>query len=227
MAILLCFMPFLLLCWKKMRQENAWWVIAIYWLMNGLVNLPEAGLFQFSISRHWQERFTFSYNLAEAPLVLLAFAFATSGKPRRQLLLLIFLFVAWEAALIGWKGYNVSSRMLLIGTGLLLILAYSITGLIQYVKRMEHTRFENAMIFIYAAFLFDYGSFLIIYIFAHIHTSGISTGADSFLLYFISLLISAAVTTLGLWSYGIKKIHRRPHSGLTGPREYSPSPADR
>jgi hypothetical protein len=222
MAILLCFIPFLLLGWKKMRQENTWWVIGIYWLFSGLVNLPEIPFFQSNISRSWQERLAFSYNLVETPLVLLTFAFATSGRQRRQLLWLFVLFIAWETALIGWKGYNLSSRTLLIGSGLLLILLFSITGLIQYVKKMEHTRFENSMVFVYAALLFDYGSFLIIYIFAHIHTNGNNNGSDSFLLYFISLLISAAVTTLGLWSYGIKKVRRR-HGLDPGRRAYSSS----
>jgi hypothetical protein len=220
MAILLCFIPFLLLSWKKMRQENTWCVIGIYWLLNGLVNLPEMGFFAFTLSRQWQEKLSFSYNLAETPLVLLTFAFATSGRQRRQLMLLILLFIIWEATLLGWKGYNYSSRTLLIGSGLLIILVYSITGLIQYVKRMEHTRFENSMVFVYAALLFSYGSFLIIYVFAHIHGSGTSNGTDSFLLYYISLLISAVVTIMGLWRYGVRNVRSRgPHS----PARYSSS----
>jgi hypothetical protein len=215
MAILLCFIPFLLLGWKKMRQENTWCVIGIYWLLNGLVNLPEMGFSPFSLSRHWQEKLSFGYNLAETPLVLVTFAFATLGRQRRQLMLLTLLFITWEAALLGWKGYNYSSRTLLVGSGLLIILIFSIIGLIQYVKRMEHTRFENSMVFVYAALLFSYGSFLIIYVFAHIHGSSTSNGTDSFLLYYISLLVSAVVTIMGLCSYGVRNVRRTgPHSRL-------------
>jgi hypothetical protein len=223
MAILLCFIPLLLLGWKKMRQEKAYWIIGIYWFFNGLVNLPGIGVFSFNLSRHWQERSSFSYNLAETPLVLLIFAFASAGRQRRQLLLLFVLFIAWEAALISWKGYNLSTRLLLIGSGLLSILIYSIIGLIQYVKKMEHTRFENSMVFVYASLLFAYGSFLIIYIFAHIHSNGNSNGTDSFLLYYVSLLISAAVTTMGLWSYGVKKARRPRDSHLRVVGKYNPS----
>jgi hypothetical protein len=71
---------------------------------------------------------------------------------------------------------------------------------------MEHTRFENSMVFVYAAALFAYGSGLIIYIFAHYHPAGSNNDdTDSFLLYYISLLLSAIVTSTGLWSYGIRK----------------------
>jgi hypothetical protein len=212
MAIGLCFIPFLLLGWKKMRQVNTYWIIGIYWLLNGLVNLPELGIFTGS---RWQEKLTLSYNLAETPLVLLVFGLASSGRQRRNMLLLILGFIAGEAVLISWKGYNFSSSTLIIGSGLLLILTCCITGLIKYVKKMEHTRFEHSMVFVYAALLFAYGSFMIIYIFAHIHSNAIGNGTDSFLLYYVSLLISAAVTSMGLWSYGIKKVrHHHPGAGI-------------
>jgi hypothetical protein len=94
----------------------------------------------------------------------------------------------------------------MLASGLLLIIAYSLTGLVQYIKKMEHTQFENSMVFVYGSLLFAYGSFLIIYIFAHAHGNGGSTenDTDSFLLYYISLLLSSAVTSAGLWSYGIR-----------------------
>ncbi|HXB90923.1 MAG TPA: hypothetical protein VNU72_01480 [Puia sp.] len=222
-AIWLCFIPFLFLGWKKMRQVGAYCIIGFYWLLNGLVNLPDLNIFSSSTAHYWQEMLVYGYNLAETPLILLAFAFAIAGKSRRQLLLVTAVFIAWEAFLIGWKGYDNSTRMLITGSGLLLILACCITGLLQYVKKMEHTRFENSMVFIYAALLFDYGSFLIIYIFAHIHSTANANGMDSFLLYHISLLISAAVTAMGLWSYGIRKTHRRPMAPLRPNSRYSSS----
>jgi drug/metabolite transporter (DMT)-like permease len=218
MAIGLCFLPFLLLGWKKMRQVNAYWVIGIYWLLNGLVNLPELGLFAGS---RWQEKLTFAYNLSETPLVLLVFSLATFGRQRRNLLFLILGFIVGEAVLINWKGYNFSSSALIIGSGLLLILTCCIAGLILYVKKMEHTRFENSMVFVYAALLFAYGSFMIIYIFAHLHPNGSGNGTDSFFLYYVSLLIAAAVTSMGLWSYGIKKVRNEHPKGinLRAPRD--------
>jgi hypothetical protein len=87
-------------------------------------------------------------------------------------------------------------------------------GLWDYLKKMEHSRFENSMVFIYASLLFAYGSMLIIYIFAHFHHStGKAAGdADSFLLYYVSLLLSAAIASAGLWSYGIRRSRPSPWS---------------
>ena len=215
MAIGLCFVPFLLLGWKKIRKVPTFWIIGIYWLLSGLVNLPlpqtpggDHGL----LSRPGQ-----LYAMVETPLVLLVFAGASSRHLKRQLWLVVLLYIAGECWLVAWKGYGRLSSQLIPGIGLLLILTYSIVGLVLYVKRVEHTRFENSMVYIYAADLFAYGSGLIIYIFSHYHpwadhpsgnhaSSGLgNSDADSFLLYYISLLLSALVTCTGLWSYGIRK----------------------
>ena len=212
MAIGLCFVPFIFLGWKKIRQVNTYWVLGIYWLLNGLVNLP--ALQTAGGSHGMLSRLNWLYTMAETPLVLLAFASACSGRQKRQLLLVLFLYIVGECLLVGFRGHSLLTSELIMGSGLLLILLYSIIGLVLYVKKMEHTRFENSMVFVYAADLFAYGSGLIIYIFAHYHPAGSSNDdTDSFLLYYISLLLSAIVTSTGLWSYGIRKVgksHHRP-----------------
>jgi len=214
LAIVLCFVPFLFLGLKKMRQVNTYWVIGIYWLFNGVVNLPTAGLVPSDAGRAMLQRINNFYTFTETPMVLLAFAFASSGRWRKQLIWVMLAFVVAESALLAWKGYTMTSRAWITGVGLVLVLGYSVAGLWQYLKKMEHSRFEDSMVFVYAALLFGYGSFLIIYIFAHYRTGPAAityNEADSFLLYYISLLLSACVTCTGLGSYGLRKKRvRRP-----------------
>jgi hypothetical protein len=208
LAIVLCFVPFLFLGLKKMRQVNTYWVIGIYWLFNGLVNLSTAGLIQSASGRAVLHRINNFYTFTETPMVLLAFAFASAGWWKRQLIWVMLAFIAAESALLALRGYTMASRGWITGVGLVLILGYSVAGLWQYLKQMEHNRFEDSMVFVYAALLFGYGSFLIIYIFAHYRTgpAGVTYNeADSFLLYYISLLLSACVTCTGLGSYGLRK----------------------
>jgi hypothetical protein len=214
LAIVLCFVPFLFLGLKKMRQVNTYWVIGIYWLFNGLVNLPTAGLIQSTGGQAMLQRINHFYTFTETPMVLLAFAFASTGRWKKQLIGVMLAFVAAESVLLAWRGYNISSCAWITGAGLVLVLSYSVAGLWQYLKKMEHSRFEDSMVFVYAALLFGYGSFLIIYIFAHYRTgpAGVTYNeTDSFLLYYISLLLSACVTCTGLGSYGLRKKRvRRP-----------------
>jgi hypothetical protein len=208
LAILLCFVPFFFLAWKKMRRDKAYWMVGIYWLANGLINLPNLniGLFGHSGNVSWQDRLTVVYNLLDTPLVLLLFYHGTPARRRRRRILLsMLLFTALEIILVGWRGYNFTTGTMIIGTGLALILVFTITGLMEYMRQMEHTAFENSMVFVYAALLFAYGSFTIIYIFMHTHSGNLINIRDSFLLYYISLFLAAVITSLGLWSYGFRR----------------------
>jgi len=186
---------------KKMRQVNTYWVIGIYWLFNGLTNWLSLN-----------QLIKYFYTFTETPLLLLAFAFACKGRMRRQLLWVMVGFMVGETILLVLRGWNNTSCAIITGAGLLLVLTYSIAGLWKYLTQMEHSRFEDSMVYIYAALLFGYGSFLIICIFAHYRTgpTGITYNeTDSFLLYYISLLLSALVTSAGLGSYGFQKKRTR------------------
>lgn len=213
-AVILCFIPFIFLGWKNMRKVRTWWVLGIYWLLTGMDNLLEVCMASGSPGHYGGiiRQLGIGYSLIETPLVLLAFAFAKQGRSRKGLLLLLLLFLAAEPILFRLQGND--SLLLIMGSGLAIIILFSLAGLLDYLKKMEHTRFENSMVFIYASLLFSYGSMLIIYIFAHFHyTAGTnSTDTDSFLLYYVSLLLSAAVTCAGLWSYGIRRSRPRPWS---------------
>lgn len=203
-AIILCFIPILLLFSRKMRQVKAYQVLGIYWLFNGLVNFINLDIFPGFRSVIPQDRLIFYYNLLDTPLVLLLFSCAVRGYHRKVLRFSLLLFIVGESILVSWKGYTFISSALIIGAGLVLILAYAITGLVQYMKKMEHSPFENSMVFVYAALLFAYGSFLIIYVFIHFRGNNEGSTKDSFLLYYISLLLSAIITILGLWNYGLR-----------------------
>ncbi len=200
-----------------MRKVRAWWVLGIYWLLTGFDNLLEIWMTSGAPGHHGGpvHQLSVIYSLIETPLVLLAIALARQGRSRTVLLILLVLFVAAETILIRFQG-NVS-LLPIMGSGLAIIILYSLTGLLDYLNKMEHTRFENSMVFVYASLLFLYGSTLIIYIFAHYHVAG-KTGnsMDSFLLYYISLLLSAAITSAGLWSYGVRRPRPRPWSVSAG-----------
>jgi hypothetical protein len=216
-AIVFCFIPFLFLGWKNMRPIRTWWVLGIYWLLNGIDNLLELRFASGSAASHlFVQEVSIAYTVLETPLLLMAFALAKQGRSRKGLLLVLALFIVAESILLRFRGHDALG--LIIGSGLGLIILYSVAGLWDYMKKMEHSRFENSMVFIYASLLFSQGSMLIIYIFAHFHhAAGTAAGdADSFLLYYIALLLSAAIACAGLWSYGIRKPRPRPWSASSG-----------
>ena len=202
-AICLCFVPFLFLCRKKIRQDKVYIMIGIYWLANGLVNIPSLNLFGSFANQEFRAHLIFLYSLLDTPLVLAIFFFATKGKKRKIILLTGVLFTV-EAAILNRRGYNFGSASIIIGIGLVLVLLFSVSGILEYMNKVEHSDFETCLVFIYAALLFAYGGFIIIYIFSQLHDYK-TDNADSLLLYYISLSLSAFITSLGLWGYGIRR----------------------
>jgi hypothetical protein len=200
LAIGLCFLPFVLLWFKKLLHVKAYLGIAIYWMCSGFVNLPH--WMGQSQDHELQNRLTLLYNLLDGPLALLVFLFAFTGKKRRAVGYTLVLFILFELVMVAWKGYNFDSSTVIIGVDLLLVLIYSTSGVLQYLKEMEHTEFETSMVFIYAALLFDYGVFIIIYIFSYLRLFYSQTDSnDNFWLYYISLFLSVLLTCFGLWQY--------------------------
>jgi len=189
---------------KKMRQVTTYRVLGIYWLLNGLIHFTDIYFF-ISYRNTRLDELSNYYNVLDTPLVLLIFICAASGRYRKALWLTLLLFIALEVSIITWKGYAFTSGFFFTAVGVALVLFYSIIGLLQYMRKMEYTTFESSMVVVYASMLFGYGSFLIISLFLHIRGNGEVNTRDSYLLYYISLLISAIITFLGLWSYGIRR----------------------
>ena len=135
-AIVLCFIPFLFLSWKNMRKVRTWWVLGVYWLLNGLDNFLEIWFSARSEGSHvFVRELSFCYSLVETPLVLLTFALARRGCGRKGLLLVLVLFTIGESRLLRLRGN--SGLGLIFGSGLGIILLYSLMGLLDYVKNMN------------------------------------------------------------------------------------------
>lgn len=197
LSILACFIPFILLIWKKLWKEKVYVLICGYWLINGLINIGP--LFNLPISIRVEEMVTLTANAFDTPLVLGIFYLASKGSRRTALKVTFFAFVLFEALVISLKGFNYTSSSIIIGVGLVVVIIYGAMGIFSYLGRFEHTPAENVMVFIYSSFLFFYGTFIIIYIFSYlIHTGDDS---DNFFLYYIELFIAALPAIYGLLKY--------------------------
>lgn len=199
LAIAFCFVPILLLFWKKIGREKAYLFVAIYWLANGLMNLPNwLGQAQ---NDKLQGQLTLLYNLLDAPLVLLVFFFSAEGMKRKVLGYMLIFISIFELVMVIWKGNNLSSSTIIIGVSTLIALTFSLTGITQYFNKIEHTYFDNTMGFVYAGFLFNYGPFIVIYIFSYLKIENETIRAANFFLYYLSLLSATFLTSIGIWRY--------------------------
>lgn len=209
LAICLCFVPLIILWFKKLKYEKAYLVIALYWFANGLMNLPEwTGQ---SENRILIKQITLIYNLLDAPLVLIFFLYSSISINKKIIRYILGLFILFEIIMVAWKGYNLTSSTIIIGVGTFFAITFSVIGVMEYLQKMEHTPFENTMVFIYASLLFDYGIFIIIYFFSYLkyffnynNPASKAENIDNFIIYFVSLLLSTFLSCYGIWQFAGK-----------------------
>jgi hypothetical protein len=145
----------------------------------------------------------FVRNLIGVHFVLVIFLFTAQGNKKKTILYTLMSFFVFELIMMIWNGFDNTLNIAIIGIGALLVLVFSIIGLIDYLKDIEHSSFENTIAFIYAAFLFAYGGTTMIYILNYLNVATTSD-PDEFFLYYVGLLLSSLLTCYGLWQYAEK-----------------------
>ncbi|HEY4876189.1 MAG TPA: hypothetical protein VIH86_11485 [Puia sp.] len=199
-AIASCYLPILMIVWKNLRYEKSFIIIAIYWLFNGLVNLPN--WVSYLQNSGWQNQITLIYNLIDGPLILLFFLFSASSDKRKLILYTIIFFILFEAATIIITGYNLKSSTIIIGFDAFIALTLCITNITAYLSKLDHSPCENALVFINSSILFAYGVFIIIYFFSYLGFASTKTEKNEvFLIYYIGLFLSSLLSCYGLWRY--------------------------
>jgi len=196
MAVTLSFLPLIIYWWKRLAENKAYMVVAIFWMLNGILYLPD--IFHWN----WYEPITFRilllYNLIDAPIICLIFYYAFEKK---IFLHLILYYIVFEALVISWKGFNIDSNNIIIGVGCLLCLCLNIWGIIRYVKKVKHTAEETVLIFVFAGFIFYYGLCVDIVLISRYLKLTLIQGDSIMLINYIAILVATVLISFGLFKY--------------------------
>jgi hypothetical protein len=150
------------------------------------------------------ELYTVIYNLLDMPLVLTVCYFASSSATVKK-----FTKIAAPALLaIGVvncmiQGFVTDSLEYILGIELLVVLSVIIWEIILKLQEIRLTGYAKGLLLIFAALLFEYGTFVVIYIFDYF-LPGTSTSTDNFLVYYLSSLVALPVAICGFLIKGIK-----------------------
>ena len=193
LATIAYFIPVIIILLKKIWKDSYFLFLGIYWLAGAIVNsvtlIPGIGLPALEV-------ITVVYNMIDIPFVLWILWYTSSSSLLAKILkVIIALYIVAELIVVFKLGINYHAIKYVIGAGVLVVLITLVWEITLYLQRMEHNNREKSMLFIYAAFLFEYGSYTIVYIFDYFIIP--SDQADKFLIYYISTLIAIMIACLG------------------------------
>jgi len=97
------------------------------------------------------------------------------------------------------SGVNYDSQKYALGAGVAMVLCIVTMEIIRYMQKVEHTTRQNAKMFIYAGVLFEYATFIVIYIFDYILIN--EDRQDSYLIYYLSTLVAILIASCGFLMY--------------------------
>lgn len=194
------FVPIIIVMIKRLWPLLPFLLFALYWLLGGLVNLIEF----IPLPKSAIELITVIYNMLDMPVVLSIFYFSTSSASIKKFIRIAmpgYALLTLVNCMV--KGLNYDALKYVLGIGLLLVLVSVVWEIILYLQKIKHSSQDKALLFIYAAMLFEYGTYIVIYIFDYF-LPGVSTTTDNFFVYYISSLVAISVAVCGFLTRGLK-----------------------
>ncbi|MFT3822972.1 MAG: hypothetical protein QM731_03595 [Chitinophagaceae bacterium] len=188
------FIPIVLVLIKRIWYPHSFLLFSLYWLLSGIINLV---LLIPGISTNVLGIITVVYNMLDIPMVLGIIYFITNSSAVRKFAKASAIgFGALEIVNACFRGLNSLALKYMLPIGLLLVLIVIIWEIILYLRKLEHGRWERRQIFIYAALLFEYGTYIIIYIFDY-HMPEFYQRVDNFIIYYTASVISTIIAVCG------------------------------
>ncbi|MBO9565978.1 MAG: hypothetical protein J7621_24590 [Niastella sp.] len=197
------FVPAVIVMLKKLWQASPFQYFAIYWIINGLVNT----MFLFDkINKQFVEVTSVIYNALDIPMMVgIIYLSAFSLALRKFIRVGMGIFILFEIFCLIRGGLKYDSLKYVLGIGLLFIMTIIIWQISLYLQQVVHATREKALLLIHGALLFQYGTYIVVYIFDYF-LQNVADGVDKFLIYYISTIISIGIGSSGLLLKGLQKL---------------------
>lgn len=192
-AVASYFVPILIVLMKKAWRDQFFLLFAVYWCVGGMINVFDVVP---GVSKHLLHNITIFYNMLDIPFMLGILYFTTTYNfIRKTAVAGIALLLLVQVISIIKGGISYDSQKYALGVGVALVLCIVAMEIIRYMQKIEHSTRQNAKMFVYAALLFEYATFIVIYIFDYILISEDRT--DNFIIYYISTLVAILIASCG------------------------------
>ena len=195
-ATVALFIPVVLILAGRLFTNGSLFSLFIYYLFTGLYNLVELGVIELSPLQKHNASVLFNY--LDAPLMFLVLLYFCNERWKRKLVLAAMVVFGLYEVIIGiCFGLDPQSSVYLLGPGVVLVLAFSIYFFAHYGRLCIEQNKGIGKTLMLVSILFCYGCFLVLYYLDYlVHTPDM---ADVFLIYYISIFISAMIMSVGLF----------------------------
>lgn len=190
LATIAYFIPALIVIFKRLWKDTYFLYLGIYWLagavVNTITNIPGIPVEVISVL----------YNMVDIPFILWILWYTSFSSSLAKILrVVIAAYIIIELILVVILGVNYDAIKYIMGVGVLVVLITLVWEITLYLQRIEHSNREKSMLFIYAALLFEYGSYTIVYIFDYFIIP--ANQVDTLLIYYSSSLIAMSIACFG------------------------------
>jgi len=216
LTIVLSLVPALIVTVKKLWRTSPFQLFAVYWLLNGLVNTAIATNRQFKLfSRPVIEGIIVVYNTIDVPLMAVTLFMAVSAARLKRMISIGFgLFIAYELFCLLQHGLRYEALKYAMGIGVIMLMAVIVWEIILLLRPVEYAVKEKAMLFILGSLLFQYGMYMVVYVFDYA-VDGIPDHVDKFLIYYTASIISLSLANYALLLKDLRNTGAPPASPLT------------
>jgi hypothetical protein len=192
-AVVSYFVPLLIVYLKKLWRDPFFMLFATYWAIGGIINMTDIIP---GVSTKATYMIGVLYNMLDIPFILAILYFTSNSIIVRKFTgFALILFSITEIISILIHGINYNALKYPLGAGIAVVLFIVSMEIIRYMQKVEHSNRQNAKMFIYAAVLFEYSTFILIYIFDYF--VDVTDKKDSFLIYYISTLGAILIASCG------------------------------
>ena len=203
LTVIMSFVPAVIVMLKKLWQATPFQYFAIYWIINGLVNI----MFLIEgLNKQFIEVTSVIYNALDIPMMVgIVYLAAFSQALRKFIRIGLALFILFEIFCLARGGLKYESLKYVLGLGLIFIMTIIIWQISLYLQQVVNARREKALLLIHGGLLFQYGTYIVVYIFDYF-LQNVADGVDKFLIYYISTVISIGIGSSGLLLKGLQKL---------------------
>ncbi len=208
LAIGAYFIPIIIVLVKRIWYPLSFLLFSSYWMLAGVINVI---LLIPGININLLKKITVIYNMLDIPIALGIIYFITHSYAVRKFVRTATIgFVLLEIVNAIIRGLNAAALKYMLAIGLLLVLTAIIWEIVLYLRKLEHGRWERKEIFIYAALLFEYGTYIVIYIFDYHVEQQFYQRIDNFIIYYASSVIATLIAICGflIKDSGNRKMHK-------------------